>query len=244
MLRADLGEARNRSLATVLALVFALSFIIGAFFPYKSLGGVAIIFIQPTLWILGLFSLVPIVMWLERNRRWWHVAVWGLLGIAWLQTLGAFNFGHRAAFSSETANAFREIRASNQPDEVVAYMPSTLVQNPVLGHATETTNFAMTALTGLDGYVSSETYSTAFAVPGLHGRDDLDVLAQARQIYEQRRQDVQSFLNGTINEAASARLRNGHVCWVVASGDALQPAISSPKPWRKTPDMVFYRLCP
>ena len=169
------------------------------------------------------------------------------LGIArggLVETLGAFNFGRRAAFTSDTADAFREIRSSTGTDEVVAYMPSGVIETPVLGHAAETTSFAITGLSGLDGYVSSETYSTAFAVPGLHGRDDADVLAQAKQIYEQRRDDVQSFLNGTISDAGYKRFAVDRVCWVVASGDELQHLDTALKPWRRTADMAFYRLCP
>ena len=53
----------------VLALAFALSFVIGTFFPYQAFGGVGIVFLQPTLWILGLFSLRPIDAWLERRTE-------------------------------------------------------------------------------------------------------------------------------------------------------------------------------
>ena len=68
MLRLDLGEDRHRSLAMVFALAFALSFVIGTFFPYQAFGGVGIVFLQPTLWILGLFSLRPINTWMEQGR--------------------------------------------------------------------------------------------------------------------------------------------------------------------------------
>jgi hypothetical protein len=229
----------------MLAIALVLSFLVGTFFPYKALGGVAVIFVQPTLWILGLFSLIPIVTWLERHKASvWPFALWGLLGIAWLQALGAFNFGRRATFNGETVNALAEIHTLAPPDQVVAYMPSGLIEDPVLGRASETTNFTISALTGLDGYVSSETYSIAFAVPGLHGRDDADVLEQAKRIYEQRRADVQSFLDGTISDAGYGRLSKDRVCWIVASGDALQHLSTTLTPWRKTPDTAIYRLCP
>jgi len=245
MLHADLGEPRHRSFAMMLAIALVLSFLVGTFFPYKALGGVAVIFVQPTLWILGLFSLIPIVTWLERHKASvWPFALWGLLGIAWLQALGAFNFGRRATFNGETVNALAEIHTLAPSDQVVAYMPSGLIEDPVLGRASETTNFTISALTGLDGYVSSETYSIAFAVPGLHGRDDADVLEQAKRIYEQRRADVQSFLDGTISDAGYGRLSKDRVCWIVASGDALQHLSTTLTPWRKTPDTAIYRLCP
>ena len=61
-------------------------------------------------------------------------------------------------------------------------------------------------MTGLDGYFSSETYSEFFAVPGISGHDAAHVLAQADHLYEQRRNDVGSFLKGDINDAVSARL--------------------------------------
>lgn len=244
MMRADLGEPRHRSLATLLAIVFVLSFVIGVFFPFKGLGGVAVIFIQPTLWILGLFSLVPLMAWLGRAKgAFWPVALWAVLAIAWVQTLGAYNLGRKAVFSRETVNVLREIHSSAPADDVVAYVPNGLTEVPVLGRQTETTSFSTTAFTGLDGYVSNESYSTAFAVPGLHGHDDADVLAQAEQIYRQRRDDVQSFLTGSITEAARGRFTKDHVCWIAASDSALKDVSPALAPWRKTPDMALFKLC-
>ncbi len=69
MTRLDLGEDRRRAMAMVFALAFALSFVIGMFFPYQAFGGVGIVFLQPTLWILGLFSLRPINTWIEQGRE-------------------------------------------------------------------------------------------------------------------------------------------------------------------------------
>src|SRR6185437_14317325 len=245
MMRADLGEMRHRGLATLLAIVFFLSFVIGVFFPFKGLGGVAVIFIQPTLWILGLFSLVPLMSWLGRARgAFWPAALWAVLAIAWVQTLGAFNFGRKAVFSRESVNVLREVHSSAPADEVIAYVPDGLTEVPVLGRQTETTSFSTTAFTGLDGYVSNEAYSTAFAVPGLHGRDDADVLAQAEEIYRLRRDDVHSFLSGPSTDAATARLTKDHVCWIAASGSALKDVSSALNPWKRTPDMALFKLCP
>ena len=67
MMRFEIGRRAHRSLGMVFAIVFALSFAIGTFFPYEAMGAFDI-FLQPTLWILGLFSLHPIDAWLERNR--------------------------------------------------------------------------------------------------------------------------------------------------------------------------------
>jgi hypothetical protein len=79
MLRLDLGEDRHRSLAMVFALAFALSFVIGTFFPYQAFGGVGIVFLQPTLWILGLFSLRPINAWMGHGRGSWRaITLWGI----------------------------------------------------------------------------------------------------------------------------------------------------------------------
>jgi len=98
------------------------------------------------------------------------------------------------------------------------------------------------AMTGLDGYFSSAEYSEFAAVPGLSGSTPADVLAQADRLYEQRRDDVGSFIKGGITDAASARLATDHVRWIVVSGDALQGISSSAKPWRKTREIAVYRL--
>ena len=245
IMKADLGNPRFSGFAMTLSVVFALSFLIGTFFPYKALGGVAIIFIQPTLWILGLFSLAPLVSWLERKKLgFWPFVVWGLLGIAWLQALGAYNFGRRASFTAKSMDVFREIRASATPDEVVAHLPTNLIENPMLGNGSDSTDFTIMALTGLDGYFSSEAYSTSFAMAGLQGRDDSDALAQALDLYNQRREDVQTFLNGNISETGTERLAKDHVCWVLLSRNSLQEADAGLRPWRRTQDLAVYRLCP
>ena len=108
------------------------------------------------------------------------------------------------------------------------------------------------ALTGLDGYFSSETYTKFFAVPGLSGRNPAEVLAQAERRYEQRRDDVGSFVKGDIGEgdvvkndskdAAFARLADDHVRWIVVSGDALRGISSTVTPWRKTREIAVYRF--
>src|SRR6185295_17250271 len=72
MAHLDLGEDRYRTVAMVLALAFGLSFVIGTFFPYQAFGGVGIVFLQPTLWILGLFSLRPINTWIGQGRASWR----------------------------------------------------------------------------------------------------------------------------------------------------------------------------
>jgi NAD(P)H-hydrate repair Nnr-like enzyme with NAD(P)H-hydrate epimerase domain len=97
-------------------------------------------------------------------------------------------------------------------------------------------------MTGLDGYFSSKTYSISFAVAGLGGSNAADALAKAEHLYERRRGDVTSFVKGDLSDAASARLAQDHVRWIVVSGDALQSISSSVTPWRKTREMAVYRF--
>jgi hypothetical protein len=244
LVRSDLGEERHRGIAMVLGLVFALSFAIGTFFPYEGIG-IVVAFLQPTVWVLGLFSLRPIDAWLERNRENWSpVALWAMLGLTWVQSLGAFNFSSKVAFGQDTAHALEDIRLAAAPDDVVAYLPSDLTATAIWGYPRKSTNFAIMAMTGLDGYFSSETYSKFHAVPGLSGRNPAEVLAQAERLYEQRRDDIGSFIKGDIMDAASARLANDQVRWIVVWGDALQRISSSTTPWRETRDIVVYRIYP
>jgi hypothetical protein len=243
MARLDLGEERDRGVAMVFAIAFALSFVIGVFFPYQAFGGVGIIFLQPTLWILGLFSLRPIDAWCGRHRGTWRpVALWGILGLTWVQALGAFNFSHKVVFSQDTAQALRDVRTVAAPDDVVAYIPAGLPAEAIAGPPGESTNFAIMAMTGLDGYFSSEAYTRFFAVSGLSGHTPAQVLEQADGLYQQRLEDVRSFTKGDNNGAAAARLATDHVRWIVLSGVALQGITSSATPWRKTRDIAIYRL--
>jgi len=241
--RLDLGGDRRRSLAMVLALVFSSSVIIGLFFPYNAFGGAAIIFIQPTIWILALFSIRPIDAWFTRNRGGWPtVALWCVLGLIWLQALASFNFSQRVAFDQETARAFQDIRAVASHEDVIAYLPSDVIERAILGRKSESTNFTVMAMTGLDGYFSSQGYSTFFAVPGLSGTSANEILAHAEHIYQQRLADVNSFLRGEITQDARARLESDHVRWIVVSDEALHNVSPSLLPWRITPEISIYRL--
>jgi len=242
MTRLDLGEERHRGIALVFVVVFALSFATGTFFPYQGIG-MNIAFLQPTLWILGLFALHPIDAWLEHNRgNWRPLALWGMLGLTWVQTLVAFNFSSKVAFGQDTVRTFQEIRLLAAPDDVVAYLPSDLTGRAIWGYPQQSTNFAIMAMTGLDGYFSSEAYSKFSAVPGLSGRNPAEVLAQAECLYERRRDDIGSFLKGDITDAASARLANDHVRWIVVAGDAMQGISPTATPWRKTREIAVYRI--
>ncbi len=241
--RLDLGEGNRRSLALLLVLVFVVSFVVGVFFPYNAFGGAAVIFIQPTIWILALFCIRPLDAWFGRTRKTWYAtAVWCVLGLTWVQALVSFNFARKAEFDHETARAFRDIHAAAGSEDVVAYLPSDLTERPILGRTSESTDFAVMAMTGLDGYFSSQGYSTFFAVPGIKGATPANIVAQAEQVYEQRVADVNSFLRGEIKPDARARLENDHVRWIVVSGESLHKISGAIKPWRTTPEIVVYRL--
>src|SRR5712692_1059028 len=92
-------------------------------------------------------------------------ALWGMLGLTCVQALVAFNFSSKAVFSQDTAHALQDIRLAAAPDDVVAYLPSGLTERPIWGHVQESTNFSIMAMTGLEGYFSSEEYSEFAAVP-------------------------------------------------------------------------------
>jgi hypothetical protein len=229
----------------LLALVFVVSFIVGTFFPYNALGGEAIIFLQPSIWILALFSIRPIDDWFTRHRgSWATVALWCVLVMTWIQALASFNFAHRAEFNQATTQALQDVHAAAGHEDVVAYLPSGLIERPIFGFPSVSTNFAITAMTGLDGYFSGETYSTYFAVPGLSGATPADIVAEAKRLYEQRVADVNSFLSGDISNAGRARLQNDHVHWIVVSDEALRDVSPSVTPWRRTGEIVIYHLSP
>jgi hypothetical protein len=237
----DLGDERHRGLALCLAVAFLISFVVGTFFPYQGLPQ-PFIFLQPTVLILGLFSLRGISAWLGHvQTNWRGIVVWGVLGLTWMQVLLAFNFAFEETFSRNAVSALHELRASAQPDDVLAYLPADVTQKGVWSYTQQSTNFSIMAITGLDGYFSSKPYSIFNAVPGLKG-SPAEVLAEAERLYLQRRTDIDSFINGDISAAASERLANDHVRWIVVSGDAIQKISSPCTPWRKTRDLVIYSL--
>ena len=241
--RRDLGGEDHAALALVLAVAFTLSFVVGTFFPYQAFGGVGIVFLQPSLWILGLFSLRPIDAWLKRGWASWRpLALWGMLGLTWLQALGAFNFSYKVSFDRDTVHALQKVRYAASPDDVVAYLPDSITAIPIWGHAEESTNFAVIALTGLDGYFCSETYSKFFAVSGLSGRTPQDILLQAERLYQQRRSDVESFVDADIEDATSARMATDHVRWIVVLDPGSRALSPSATPWQKTGEIAIYRL--
>jgi hypothetical protein len=242
MARSDLGNGR-RAIANVFAITFGVSFITGAFLASPG-SSMTIAFLQPTLWILGLFSLRPIDAWLERNAgTWGPFALWAILGLTWAQGLIAFNFSHKVSFDRDSAEALRQIHCESAPDEVVAYLPSGIVAAPIWGDEVVSTNFAIMGMTGLDGYFPSEPYFVFFAVPGLPGGNTAEVLLKAKRLYEQRRDDTEAFIRGEVTEAGLARLKSDHVRWIVVSADALRKVrAGAAPPWRTTAQMVVYRL--
>jgi hypothetical protein len=242
MLRLDLGEERLRGLALVLAVVFVISFVVGTFFPYQGLG-IAVVFLQPALWILGVFSLLPIDEWMRRDRTtWWRYGLWAMLSLTWIQALAAFNFSSKADFPRATAQALFDLRSTAKPDDVIAYVPSNLTETAVWGTDQQSTNFAIMAMTGLDGYFSSADYTRFSAVPGLQGRTSAEVLAQADRLYEQRHDDVESFLKGDTDSTARERLARDRVRWVVIDGESLHDISTAATPWRRTDQIAIYRL--
>ncbi len=240
--RLDLGEEHHRPVAILLAVTFFISLLIGTFFPYQGLE-VSIIFLQPTIWILGLFALRPMGMWLQRNATNWRaVMVWTVIAGTCGQSLLAFNFSHECRFARDTIAALQDIRMASTPQDVVAYIPSYITHRAVLGDEYRSTNFAIMAMTGLDGYFSSQVYSKFNAVPGLAGKAAEEILEKAELLYEQRLADVESFTKGDITAESSARLMNDRVRWIVVAEDEIPHIRSSVKPWRRTHEIVIYKL--
>jgi hypothetical protein len=238
------GEGRNRGLAALMAIVFGISFVISTFFPYQGLE-VGIIFLQPTFWILALFALRPINTWLERNRANWRaICLWGILGLTCVQDLLAFNFSYEETFMPDSVRALEDIRREAGADDVVAYLPSSITQKGVWSYTQQSTNFAVMALTGLDGYFSTDTYSEFNAVPGLSGKSRQDIMDKAEHLYEQRRADVESYVQDGATTDVTARLSADHVRWIVVCGEAMHKISNPAQPWRKTSEIAVYKLSP
>ncbi len=170
--------------------------------------------------------------------------VWTVLAGTCAQSLLAFNFSHEITFTGETVAALQDIRMAAAPQDVVAYIPTYITHRAVLGDAYSSTNFAIMAMTGLDGYFSSQVYSKFNAVPGLSGKTPDQILEKAERLYEQRLADVESFIKGDITAESSTRLMSDRVRWIVVSEDEIPHIGSSVKPWRRTREIVVYRLSP
>ena len=244
MLRGELAGAKHRGIALLLAFAFALSFIVGAFFTYRGVAGVGagIIFLQPTLWMLGLFSLHPLQAWLQRGRELWRpVVLWGLLGLTWVQSLVAFNLGSKVTFSPASVKILSEIGSVSSPDDVVVYLPTTRKSRPILGNSEQFSDYAIMAMTGLDGYFGAKSNSLYYAVPGLAGATGSEILGEADKLYRQRMNDVAAYLSGNPDQALLKRFANDKVRWIVLSEGA--PFASADlKTWRRSDQVTVYRV--
>jgi hypothetical protein len=235
----------HRGVGILFATVFVLSFVIGTFFSFHEIGGAPaqIILLQPTLWILSIFSLRPILSWLERGGHAWRpIALWGMLGLTWSQSLLALNFSHMVAFSTDTVAIFKDIRLAASPDDVIVYLPVGRTDTPILGGPQQFTDYAVMAMTGLDGYFSNETYSVSDALSGVEGQTESEILTAANRIYRQRTHDVELYLRGNVDPAALNRLSSDHVRWIVLSKSAVQETPLPAQPWRQNPEIAVYRL--
>jgi hypothetical protein len=245
LLRGEIAGLSHRGLGIMFAAAFVLSFMIGVFYTFQAIGGAPAekTLLQPTLWILGIFSLQPILSWLERGRRALRaIVLWGMLALTWVQSLAAFHFTQKVAFSANTEALFRDIRSASSPDDVIVYLPVDRVGTPILGEPQKFADFAVTAMTGLDGYFSNETYSVSYALSGLHGSTATEVLAAAGALYRQRMGDVEAYLQGDADSAALARLNRDNVRWIVLSEGSPRELAPALKPWRQNPEVVVYKL--
>jgi hypothetical protein len=245
MMHGQIAGLAHRGVGMLLAVAFALSFALGTFFTFHDIGGAPAekILLQPTLWMLGIFALQPLLSWVERGRRSWRaVALWGMLGLTWLQSLAAFGFSQKVAFSAATAAAFRDIRAAASPDDVIVYLPVSRRATPILGAPREFLDFAVMAMTGLDGYFSDQAFSVSYALAGIAGNSAPEISAAAAALYRQRTGDIDAYLNGNADSATLERLSHDNVRWIVLGDGAprgLSPAL---RPWRQDTEVSVYRL--
>jgi hypothetical protein len=245
MTHGQIAGVSHRGIGILFAATFVLSFIVGTFFTYQGVSGSGndIIFLQPTLWILSLFALYGIMSWLERGSSLWRpVALWGMLGLTWVQALVFFNFSHKVLFSAETVSIFNDIKSETSPNDVVAYLPTSRVGTPILGPSSEFSEYAITAMTGLDGYFSSETMSKFYAVPGIESGAGLEVLETADELYRLRVSDVEAYLKGNADTAVLNRLNQDHVRWIVLSNHAASNVSAQLKAWRRDAEIAVYKL--
>jgi len=245
LLRGDIAGVMHHGVGKMLATAFVLSFVAGTFFSFHQIGGAPDekILLQPSLWMLGLFALPPLIAWLERDRRVWRgVALWGMLALTWAQSLLALDLGQRVTFSTDTVAAFRNMRMVSSADDVVAFLPVLRTGSAMAGEAQPFADFAITAMTGLPGYFGTKRYSIAYALSDVRGVSGADIVAAAQAVARRRAADVDMYLRDTANNAALRRLTQDHVRWIVLSGAARTRAAPTLTPWRKTPDMTVYRL--
>lgn len=240
--RLDLGGGADHEIALVLAIAIVLSLIIGLFFPYQGIGGGNIIFLQPTLWMLALFSLRPISAWLERQRGWRAIALWSMLGLTWMQSLTAFHLSSKVAVEHQAASVLAEIRSTADPDDVIAYLPTDWTTSAIFGRSATFPDYVFMAMTGLDGYFANETYTKFYAASSLSGLNATEVFDRGERLYEERRACLEDFLSGKSGEAASTKLASDKVRWIVVSGDAMSKVATQVAPWRKTDQVEVWKL--
>jgi hypothetical protein len=245
MMRGQIAGLAHRGVGTMLAVAFALSFSLGTFFTFHDIGGAPAekILLQPTLWMLGIYALQPLLSWLERGRRSWRgVALWGMLGLTWVQSLAAFGYSQKVAFSADTASAFRDIRAAASPDDVIVYLPVSRRATPILGAPHEFLDYAVMAMTGLDGYFSDQAFSVSYALAGIAGNSASEISAAAAALYRQRTGDVDAYLKGNADSATLDRLSHDNVRWIVLGDGAARDLSPALRPWRQNPQISVYRL--
>ena len=241
MARFDLGGAAYRPVAALLTIVFSISFVVGTFLTYQGIG-LNVVFLQPTLWIMSLFCLASLWRWLQQvGKGMVSIAFWTLLFVTLGQSLLAFNYSFKVAFDTASMQVFRSIHDDSQADDVIAYLPSNLKPTPILGPPGEFPDYAVMAMTGLDGYFLSEEYSEFYAIPGLKAHTADEAFRDAANLYQQRKSNVEEFLKGNTESQVLDRLGSDHVRWIVLLHTAGNTS-SNIKAWAQTSQLTVYAL--
>jgi len=156
-----------------------------------------------------------------------------MLMLIWMQAILAFNFSLRTSFDQATTQVLWTIRSDSAPDECRRVSTKWSHSKSSLRPYNRIYEFCGHSYDRSRWLCLSRELFDSLSVPGLSGRNSADVLEQAKLMYQQRSQDVDSFIKDDISDAARARLAKDHVRWIVVWGDAMNNISTQVTPWRR-----------
>lgn len=233
--RTGLGVGCNGPLGAVLLVALMISLALGMLFSSSGQmgSGNAIMFLQPTAWIMALFAIFTLTRWVEHQRSWLRPVILAvLLLVGPLHAFSTFNLGYRVRFDPAYLAALESLRDEAAATDVVAYWPGRIQSQSVFGPAPAANNFFVAAFTGLRGYVAVPGYSHFAASAGPSGGD----------IYRGRAELVEQFQDGKIDTDEIRRLFDDGVRWIVLEKAIEIAPKNGLKVWRSSPAFTILRI--
>jgi hypothetical protein len=182
---------------------------------------------------MGLLAAYPLFVWLKRGRKPIKYALLAaVLLIGPLQALPLFNLGYKFVLSPDYLASLRKVETEAGPSDVVAFLPDDVQTQSILSPAPSTSNFYVSAFTGLRAFYTSRAYTARESGLGPDGD----------KLYESRISLVRRLQAGIADNGDIDTLRNQGVRWIVLPAKISLAAYRDARVWISGADFTVVKI--